>query len=297
MKKSFLEKMFEIDAYINQKYMQRKEEKKPFRMPFGRLIFSPFSYLIDYFKNIAVLMGAYSAVITVFSLLAGLTFMCIFPEAVAAGMYCSSSLTVYFFYILLKLVIFSGFILSYYNIVSGKEFSFRSIFNIGLHNLKVLGGFFVFILLNLVPFFSMYALIKRVPNPNWIIESVFFGCMFIGFIVPFIVLRFYGVFGYFIETGKVYSLRTILRLTRGNGLRLLLSLFFIVLFSVLFIANYFANFRVIFDSSSIWISAAASEFVYNIIILIAIGLMVGNMRVQRSILITDEEDTAEDDKK
>lgn len=293
MKKSFLEKMFEIDSYIEEKNKQRKTDEKAFKMPIGKLIFSPFGYFIDYFKNISIITITYSLVITILSALMGYTFICGIPGVELTNLNCSSFGLPYFIYLALKFLVMIGFIICFYNIVSGKEFNIKHMLKFDILNLKVLGAFVFWALLNIVPLISLQVLIARVPNPDWRIEAVFFTIIGSGFLVPFILMRFYSVFGYFIECGKIYPLGPIWEKTKGNGLKIIIGLSLIVLFSILAIVNYYVNFKAAFDTRSIWFSAITSEFVYNIMMFLITGLLVGHIYVQRAILIDDTEDQLE----
>lgn len=297
MKKSFLEKMFEVDAYLENKSKEVKLEKKAFKMPIARLLFSPFGYLVDYFKSIAIMMLFYSLIMTVLSLIMGYSFLCTIPlsETKFLDLYCSKSGIFYFVYIFIKMLIMTGFIICFYNLLAKKQFDKKQLWEVSFKNVKVLGIFLIWIALNMVPLFSFYILIERVPNPNWKIETLFFAIVSIGFLVPFVLMRFYSAIGFFIETGKVASLKAIWQKTSGNGLRIIVALFMIVLFSILAAGTFYVNFKEFFASDYIWISAFSSEMIYSIITLLIVALVIGDIYIQRQILISssgEEPETA-----
>lgn len=292
MKKTFLEKLLEIDAYLSQKKQDNIPEEKPYRMPFMKLVFSPFNFFIDNFKNISIAILIYSAIFTVFSFIMGFPFICSIPGIEITNFPCSDSGVLYAVYLGLKMFIIAGFAITFYDVIFYKQLDYSNIYKLNMRTLKVFCAMVTMLLLNMIPLASFQILLMRTPNPDWRVESIFFTIIGIGFLVPFVVMRFNSIFGYFIETGSIIPLKPVWNITKGNSLRILIALFLIIIFSLLALANYLANFKV-FDSPNLWFTAILSEYVYNVIFLIIMGLIVGHLYTQRAILIDDSDEEEE----
>lgn len=286
--KKFLEKIIEYSKNYDAK-MKKNKSKEKFKMPILKLFFSPFTMIMDNLKNASIVVLMSSVVLTLLAIFMGYSVLCASPSAAAAGLRCSSFGFLYLFYIIAKLMIISIFITFFYDLISGREFSVKNLFVLNLRHLKTFGVLIVFILLNFFPLLSLYALYIRVPNPEWKIEIIYFAFVSIGFIIPFFVMRFYSVFGYFVEKEKVVELLPVWEKTKDNGFKIVSSVFIIIIFSMFILISFYSNFRG-FSPEHVIYSAFVSEFIYNILQLIIVALFVGNFYIQRVILIEDSGD-------
>lgn len=258
-------------------------ENTNFKMPFWRLILSPFGYLVDFFKNIMLLFLAYSVVASVLSFIFGFGFLCSSPAASGSGMYCNGYGWQFVVYSVLKLLLVACFVINYYDILS-KKFAPKDMLKFTSRSMRVSLMLVVLVLINTVPAVSGYFLKIRVPNPNWQIESIYFTIVAIGFLVPFALARLYAGFGYYIEDNYIISPKVLWQKTSGNTWKILTGLFLILFFAMFFLVGFYINFLT-FNPDNMLYSSIVSEFVYNVISFLIIGLFVGHFYTQREILI------------
>ena len=162
-------------------------------------------------------------------------------------------------------------------------------------DIKAFLGLVGFILLNAVAGLSWYILLVRVPNPDWRIELVFFGFVSLGFFVPLVCLRLYSFMADLWGGKQLSSLWSIWQKSRGNNLRLVISigiLFFVFAFSISAVIrrlSYYAE-------EANYMLAIIGEVLYSITILLVISFWVNNCAIQKNILskeITDGNDQAD----
>lgn len=254
------------------------------KMPIMRLVFSPFAILVDNAKKFFYLAVFYGIVISALSFLMGFAYICLFSSKQEGIIYCSNSDVNYIIYSLVKFFLIVVFAVKWGEIIFNRQnLSIKYLFLIGTRDLKIFLAFLIFIVLNLVPLLSLYILYIRTPNPDWVVEITFFAVVSLGFVVPFIVMRFYSVIAFIISGEKMPTLKDIWDRGEGNMVRLLVAIFFIVLLAGFSFVNFFFNFKAAAVGNEFYIGII-SELLYNVIVLLLFALMVNHCHVQKEIL-------------
>lgn len=254
------------------------------KMPIMRLVFGPFAILVDNIKKFFYLAGFYGFATSILSFIMGFAYICLFDSEQKGIVYCSNSDINYIFYSLVKFFIIAIFAVKWGEVVFNRQtLSVKYLFAISTRDLKIFFGFLLFIVLNLVPLLSLYILYIRVPNPDWVVEITFFAIVSLGFVVPFIVMRFYSVLAFIISGEKIPTLKDVWDRSEGNMVRLLVAIFFIVLLAGFAFMNFFFNFKAAAVGNEFYIGII-SELLYNVIVMLLFALVVNHCYVQKEIL-------------
>ena len=240
----------------------------------------------------------FALILTLLSYLFDQTYLCVFNEEMARQLPCNHH-NLYAFYFFVKLVIFSCFITVWYHLATNKTLGedvygyflthWRSFF-------KDFGFLFIFIFINLLPVVSGLLLLFRVPNPVWQIELVYFTFVSIGFIIPFVLIRFYALFaaslsaGGFRDSWQVWrqNFRFVWNNTSGKGFRIIVSaslLFMIVLF--LLVSVHAVLYKSETETPQLYNFIA--EFIFNLMTLLIIALIVNFIEVQKLQILEKSE--------
>ncbi len=188
---------------------------------------------------------------------------------------CSHTIDIYVTFFLFRLLIVAVFLRNWYKAaICGEKISFKNMLTITFQDWKVLIYILIVLLFLILPFISVIILSYRDPNPNWIIESMFFAFVSIGMWLPFVALRFCGLFSYAFNDKKCPSFKTIWQYTSGNMLKIIMSTFIVCVFNILlfFYFNSLIDKIIEYDTT---ISVIISEFLYNILFLLMVLIFSG----------------------
>lgn len=269
---------------------------KPVRLPLVKMMFMPFSLLLDNGKNFFMLAFIFSLVIGILAMASGFGYMCIYAKIAPVSAYCSDSGIVYIIYQLAKVFLWSLFAVKWCeSSLLRQPLNWAFLLKVDRRSFKLAGLLVLIILLNFLPMISGWILYMRVPNPDWRIEILFFAVMSIGFVIPFIVMRFYSIVPFVIYGEKVPPLKEIWYKTVGDLLVILLSLFLIFIVAVFVLGNLYSNFQTVAAGSSFYINFA-SEFIYNVIVLFIFTVVINNFCLQQQFLFTDNGETKDERK-
>ncbi|MBQ8661433.1 MAG: hypothetical protein IJ482_03820 [Alphaproteobacteria bacterium] len=262
-------------------------EPEPKKFPALRLIFGPYNLFIDNSRRFFMLGGILALVMTAVFLLLGQNLMCAFDTNSRMDL-CADSPVLYFASRLAGLFLVSVFSVRIYeSCYAGAAFSWRWLLRPQKADAKMFAAYAVYLGLNLLSLVSAYLLYVRVPNPDWRIEFAYFTVVSLGFLVPFVLLRFYSLFAFVMEDRPFPPLRQLWRDTSGNGLRLLVSfalLFCVLIFSLNSVIN---NFRLVASENTIYITFVA-EYIFNLVVLLNIMFFVNCCRVQKEFLFGEK---------
>ncbi len=232
---------------------------KRVRVPFFKICFRPFSLLLDNGRAFFLTALPYAALITLFALLCGFGYMCIY----SSGGYCSDSAIMYVFYSLLKLFLVTLFALKWYQAgPQGAVLTLRELFSVDRRCFKLLGLFLLVVFINFLPMISTMILYVRVPNPDWRVEILFFALVSVGYVI-------------------------LMNLLAG------LFLIFILLFFIF--GSLYRNFQPAALSAGLYLNIV-SEFVYNLVFLLGMALFVGHCLVEKQILYPEDDAEEKDGK-
>ncbi|MFV0626192.1 MAG: hypothetical protein ACK5N8_02435 [Alphaproteobacteria bacterium] len=257
------------------------------KMPFFGLIFSPFNYFIDNLKGFFLSAAIYSVVLTIAACALGTFFLC-GVEGARENIFCSSSDLSSISYLAIKGFIMLLFCIFFYELLSKRAFSWKNLFVLNHRMFKLFIAFFVAFLLILLPIISFYTLYVREPNPDWLIEISFFAFVSIGFFSPFLILRFFSVFGLIVEEREIPSLIALWRRSADNMFKIITSIFFIMAFLLVLVMNFYYNF--VGYTAENFAVVLLIEFFYNIIFFLLVSLFVGHVKAQTFYLFGEIED-------
>ncbi len=260
------------------------------KMPIMALLFRPFAVFADKFRLLVAVSGVLGLLTAVLATLLGFNYACMSLETSSQFFFCSGSETAYLLNLCLKTFLIALFIQKWYEIAFlGRPFSFSELLRVDAKTFKTVALLILFILLNMFPALSFYVLYVRVPNPDWVVEITFFAFVSLGFLVPFVVMRFYSVFALFLGNEPVPSLKLIWRRGSGNNFRIILALFVIIVIMMMILINMYAGLRNIEDGYVNYVGIVG-EFVYDTVFLMLLSLLVNHAYVQKQLLFGDNAD-------
>lgn len=263
---------------------------KPVKLPVVKMMFAPFSLLLDNGKNFFLLALPFALLISVLAMASGFGYMCIYAKVVPITAYCNDSGINYVLYFLLKVFLWALFAIKWCeSSILKQPLTVQSVLKIDRRSFKLAGVLLLIIALNFLPMISGWILYLRVPNPDWRIEILFFAVVSIGFLVPFVVMRFYSIVAFVIYGKKVPPLKEIWYKTSGDLLVILISLFFIFILAVFVLGNLYSNFQTVAAESSFYVNFS-SEFIYNLIVLLIFTVIINNFCLQQQLLFAKNEE-------
>lgn len=244
------------------------EPNAPVRFPFFGILFGPYTLFIDHTRAFCICALPFALLMSLISLGGAQGLMCLFADFRASGGFCTNNLPWFTAIHLLNFFVLCMFMVRWYNLSFGTtKLSWRSMFMPRKADFRLFVTLIAFTLLNLISAFSFYLLYIRVPNPDWRLEVIYFGFVSLGFLVPFVLIRFYSVFAFVMEGEPLPPLSCIWKRSRGNTLKILLSLsliFFLAVFSFFAFIN---EFKLVEVKNAFYISFMA-EYLYNLLFLL-----------------------------
>ncbi len=253
-------------------------------MPVGRLMFGPFGIFADNLKNFLQLGVVFALLSYILMLLSGFSTVC----ATAAGkpsVFCAVNpdYSVYF-YLPLKVFLAVFFSAVWYRRVFQDDTApLKEALRPKVRDVKYFVFVIAFMLLNAVPLLSFYLLATRVPNPDWRVEAAYFTVVAVGFLVPFVLMRFYALFAFAAGGEDLPPLPLVWRKTEGNMLKILLSLFMLFILLAMVLVNYAAAMTRLISAGEV-VPILVSEYVYSFIFLILAALAINHCAVQKELL-------------
>ena len=265
--------MIEIKSFLSKMFGPAEPEKGTIRFPWSRIVFGPYFIFMNHFREFFLTAAFYALLMSVIYIIGGQSMFCasgLFEQ----NLFCSNSVGLYIGSRLVVLFVVAAFCVRYFQAVWLKEnVSWKFLLTPQKKDFVAFVAFIIFILLNAISGLSWYKLAVRVPNPDWRIELAYFAVVALGFLVPFVLLRFYSVFAQIFEGAKFASPWQLWRKTKGNMLRLVVSLtlwFFLFIFSLSAVS---VNFNIAAQNNSIYI-IFIGEYVFNFVVLILMGFFV-----------------------
>lgn len=260
----------------------------PVKLPVTKMIFTPFNQLLDNGKSFFMLALPVALIISLMAMASGFGYMCIYSQIISVAAYCSDSALFYLVYSVAKVFLWAVFAIKWGEICFLKQpFSWKYMFELDRRSIKLTLILLLIIIINFLPMISGWILYLREPNPDWRVEIAFFAVVSVGFIIPFIVLRFYSAVAFIIYGQKIPPFKEIWYKTVGDTLSILLSLFLIFIVSVFIFGNFYQNFQGVASDSSFYINFA-SEFIYNLITLMILSVVINNFCLQQQILYAEK---------
>lgn len=259
--------------------MKSKEGKYPV---FGTVSKSVL-ILTDHIKDFLILGGLAALALAVLSFVFGQSFICMLPDR-RADFYCGVSIFGYVVYVGVKFFIVSVFFKVWADKVFLKDDINFGYFktNIGRF-FKFFGAFVVFVFLNSLPAFALYFLILRVPNPIWQIEILFFMFVSLGFIVPFVLLRFYRNIALFMLGEPCLDLKETYLKTNFKVSKIFVAFSIVLALCLFFFLTVNTNLKLhVFEP--LWAYNIVSEYVFEFAIFVVLTVGFNFLMVQKEVL-------------
>lgn len=244
-----------------------------------RAVFRPFWLISDNLGTFVFWGSVFALVIMGLSLLFSAAFECSLTFKKNVPM-CPDNMAPYLVYFIAKVWLIAVFIRLWVESMTARQKVLPLLKQALRGVLKTFLCFMIFIVLNLLPMLSGYILYFHAPNPNWMIELAVFSVIALGFLVPFVLIRFYSVLGGYLEDKPVHSLFSTWRQTSGLWVKLLFSTALIYVFILLSYLSAYSTARML--------PFYAGAFVQNIILLLNVVLVVNFLLTQKYILWKEE---------
>lgn len=251
-------------------------------------IFIPLWGISDNIEKFLLSGCFFAAILTLLSFVFDQTYLCMFNPEMAKHLPCTDQGYLYVPYLILKLAVLAVFITIWFDWTYGKKvIDEKYIIYAGKTFLRNFVLLLSFIVLNLIPVVSGFLLLFRVPNPVWQIELLYFTFVGIGFVVPFILMRFYALYAVLLNGEGWKNFGLIWHNTSGNGVKIIFSsaLLFVLILVLLLSVN------ATFQKSSAFppqLYNFFAEFVFNFVTLLMVALVINFMQVQKDQILRQD---------
>jgi hypothetical protein len=135
-----------------------------------------------------------------------------------------------------------------------------------------------------LPFISTVVLIRREPNPNWIIELLYFTVVGAGLLVPLILMRLSGVIYDLMSGNGLKNLGKIWTGTAEKGLKIVLSCAFIFLFCTFLLFGVVKIFPAQLVVSNVLVGFVG-ELLFDMMCLFVIAVVISFCRTMKRLAV------------
>ena len=266
------------------------------KIPVWDMCFLPIGVLLFRFKRFLCLGALFSLFISILALCMREGYFCGFAEwGDDAYFGCSKSMPMYITFFLLRLLIISVFLRAWYrSAVCGSDINIREALTISPLDWKMFISLLIVLGFLCLPIISIYALVLRVPNPDWRIESLYFAVASSGIWMPLVGLRFFSIPAFVMAGEQRPGLKVFWCKTADNTLKLLLSIALIFLLNSILLINFnvFAVSLIEFSA----VTALLADFIYNLLFLLMVASFCSVSIVQKEMLFAWTDDNAPEKK-
>lgn len=242
-------------------------------------IINPLWTISDKLPEFIKISGAFALFLTALAYLFGQTYVCVFTDNTNISLPCFGRSFVYFPYLIIKLLVINIFIIFWL-----KKVLFNQPFNKNMAA-KSVGLFFLFIILNLMPLFSAFLILTRVPNPVWQIELLYFFVVSLGFWIPFVLMRFYAVFIGVLSENKQKMIKTVWQNTGGYSTKIVTSGIIVYMICLLSVISLNSVIFRLTEVLPLQIYNLVAEILFNWMILFVVTLIVNFMNYQKQMFL------------
>ena len=180
----------------------------------------------------------------------------------------------YLTFLLVRLFVVVAFARVWYDVAFQKQQVLSSkLYRVTTADIKLYITSIVLFIINILPIVCLILLVRRVPNPDWRIESLYFAVVSCGFWIPIIAIRFYSLPAFILERSKVPSFKKFLDVTSGHSLSLISSFSFVILYSVAIMAFYTSKAEQFIPINSA-IFGVVGDYFYNVFILVVVSMAI-----------------------
>ncbi len=213
---------------------EKKDNEQKLKYSILKSFAQPFWVISDNINTFMKQGCVFSLLMVIISYLLGQKYFCLFNDSMKEKLYCPETINWYVLYLFVKITVVSIFVNVWYNTVFKKvaidKYYLKSMWKVILKTMVLL---LVFIVLNIMPLISGAVLFMRTPNPVWQLELMFFTFVSIGFLLPFVSLRFCSLFAVLLDTGKITEVKEIWNRGKGLTVKILISISLIYMMCLL----------------------------------------------------------------
>ncbi len=225
------------------------------------------------------LILAFTLLLTVEAYLFGQTYFCVFNQVKTGSLYCLGTGWIYLVFWVIKFGLI-GFYLCFWLQKSFKPDYSRMVKSW----LRIMAVMLFFLVVNVLPAVSGFVLLKRVPNPVWQIEALFFTFVGCGFLAPFILMRFYAVLYDLINGQGAGRWREVWNNTRYQSVKIVFSASIIFVICLIFLISVNNSVRADSLMSSVWQNLLAEAW-FNLAVLLMMTLIFNFVQVQHEMVL------------
>lgn len=244
-----------------------------------KAVVNPLWVISDKMVIFAKTAGVFAVFLTLLSYIFGQTYACVFTTEHTESLYCLGNSLLYFPYLMIKMLIINIFVLYWL-----KKVMFNQTIN-KTAAAKSVGVFFLFIVANLLPLVSAFLLLVRKPNPVWQIEIVYFTIVSLGFLAPFVLMRFYAVLAGVINDNVPDMLKTVWKNTGGYTAKIVISAILVYLIVILTVISVNSVILRLVGILPLYIYNLTAEYVFNFMLLFVVTLIVNFINYQRQMFL------------
>ena len=262
---------------------------EPVKLPFFTSIFGAYGILAENFKAFLVLGSVFALLLSVIYIGSGLSLLCI-NHIYQENFFCTTDVRILLIVRLFVFFISCLFIRGWYQVITGKQPDNRLAYFVPKKaDLKIAGIFLGYLLCLLVAAGSAYLLYMREPNPDWRIELAYFAVVSLGFLLPFLTLRFMCYVAFAAADESLPAPPVVWKKTSGNFFVLLAGI--IVLFMLsLFIAISLLHQLVIVENAGRFYVAVFSEYISQLLYLLIVACFTNYCYLQKKLLFERNND-------
>lgn len=242
-------------------------------------VMNPLWVISDKLTEFIKMAGVFAIALTLLSYIFGQTYICVFGTDHKESLYCLENSLLYFPYLIMKLLIINVFILFWLK---------KIILNQTINKTaaaKCAGIFFLFVIANLLPLVSAFLLLVRQPNPVWQIELVYFTIVSLGFLAPFVLMRFYAVLAGTLSDNIPNMLKTVWQNTGGYTAKIVISAILVYLIGILTLLSVNSVIMRLGNILPMHIYNFTAEYLFNFIILFMVTLIVNFINYQKQVFL------------
>lgn len=253
------------------------------QISFLNMAFMPLGIVVYLYRSFFRIAAVFALLISLLSFAVKAGYGCIYANQLGNYPFaCDISLSMYAVYFLLRLLIVAVFLKVWYKTsLNGDNVDWRRLFVINTNDWKIFAVLVVFCLINALPLVSFLMLLERVPDPNWIVESIYFAVISSGLWLPFFALRFYSIIAFVVEEKPVPPLQEIYIRSSGNSLKMILAVALLMLLSVILVSNFGVLAFFVMEGLP-FVGSILMDYAYNIIFLLIITVFFNYCLIQQN---------------
>ena len=252
---------------------EKNNNKKYPKINLLELFSQSFKMMCNNFKYVVMAIVLFALAATIVSFLFNNSIICSLPLAkVQKTFKCASTISIVsIIFFLLKMFVISMFIRVWYDcVISKKNIKIFEFCLPRIVDIKIFFALLALLAINLLPISSFLLLQAREPNPDWIIESLFFAAVSLGFIIPLISVAYYVLLAFVVKKQKLLPFSTINQAIFSNITKIFFSTIGVMFLST-YIVAYYITLTIPYLAHNTFTNTICVEFMYNVLTFLLIA--------------------------